>query len=68
VEINPAFPIANFGSSAMQNFTFTFDQKESLVRFESGKQTLFLGSTPTPLRIERAPTYREPEISLIPVG
>jgi len=68
VEINTAFPLANFGSSAMQDFTFTFDQKESLVRFESSKQTLFLGSTPTPIRMERAPTYREPELSLIPVG
>jgi predicted aspartyl protease len=68
VEINPAFPLANFGSSAMQNFTFTFDQKDALVRFESSQQIQHLSPTPTPVRMELAPTYKPVDTSLVPVG
>ena len=68
IEINPAFPLANFGSSAMQNFTFTFDQKDALVRFESSQQILQLAPTPTPMRMEKAPTYKPVDTSLVPVG
>jgi predicted aspartyl protease len=68
VEINPAFPLANFGSSAMQNFTFTFDQKDALVRFQSSQQIQHLSSTPTPLRMEMAPTYKPVDTSLVPIG
>jgi predicted aspartyl protease len=68
VEINPAFPLANFGSSAMQNFVFTFDQKDSLVRFESSQLIQHLAATPTSVHLELAPSYKPAEISLVPVG
>jgi hypothetical protein len=68
VEINPAFPLANFGSSAMQDFAFTFDQREALVRFESRSQILHLAATPTAVQLERAPQYKPSDISLVPVG
>jgi predicted aspartyl protease len=68
IEINPAFPLANFGSSAMQSFIFTFDQKDALVRFASTEQVHHLAATPTPLRMERAPTEKRLDISLVPIG
>jgi len=68
VEINSAFPLANFGSSAMQNFALTFDQKDALVRFESSRQVLHLSATPTPMRMKNAPVERPPDPSLVPVG
>lgn len=68
VEINPAFPLANFGSGAMQSFTFTFDQKTALVRFESSRPTLRLSATPTALRPDNAPDLKLPDLSLVPVG
>lgn len=68
VEINSAFPLANLGSSAMQHFIFTFDQKAGLVRFESAHQTLRLAATPTQMRLDNAPVVRLPNIALVPVG
>jgi predicted aspartyl protease len=68
VEINPAFPLANFGSSPMQNFVVTFDQKNALVRFESSRPRLHLSATPTPIRIENAPVERPLDASLVPIG
>lgn len=68
VEINSAFPLANLGSCAMQNFVFTFDQKNGLVHFESSQQTLRLAATPTPLRILNAPEYKPVNNSLVPIG
>jgi hypothetical protein len=67
VEIHSAFPLANLGSCAMQNFSFTFDQKSGLVRFESGQQTLHLAATPTPLRIQNAPD-KAFDNALVPIG
>ncbi len=68
VEINPAFPLANLGSSAMQNFAFTFDQKSGLVRFESIRQVLHLAETPAPIWLQNQPTYKAADESLVPVG
>lgn len=68
VEVHSAFPLANFGSSAMQQFVFTFDQKDGLVRFESSQQVHHLAATPTPLTLERAHQEKPPDISLVPVG
>jgi predicted aspartyl protease len=68
VEINSAFPLANFGSSAMQNFSLTFDQKEALIRFDSDRQILHLAATPTRLRMRNEPAERPPDLSLVPVG
>jgi predicted aspartyl protease len=68
VEIHSAFPLANLGSCAMQNFAFTFDQKTGLVRFESSQQTLRLAATPTPLRMLNAPVDKPLDNSLVPIG
>ena len=68
VEINPAFPLANFGSCPMQNFAFTFDQRNHLVRMESGKTTLHLAATPTGARLQNSPSEKDAESALVPVG
>jgi predicted aspartyl protease len=67
VEINPAFPLANFGSCPMQSFALTFDQKSGLIRFDARQKSLRLAATPTPLRLENAPST-PPDPSLVPVG
>ncbi|MGO9339113.1 MAG: aspartyl protease family protein [Terracidiphilus sp.] len=68
VEINPAFPLANFGSSPMQCFTLTFDQKNRLVRFDAQQKKLHISTTPTSMGLQNAP-HREPvDATLIPVG
>jgi hypothetical protein len=52
VAINPLFPIANFGSSVLQNFEVTFDQKNKLVRFVANSKTI---SLPSPVTMAGAP-------------
>jgi hypothetical protein len=68
VEINPAFPLANFGSYPMQDFALTFDQKRGLIRFASRRKSLHLAATPTPLQLKNAPDSRPVDPSLVPVG
>jgi len=69
VEINSAFPLANLGSCAMQNFVLTFDQKDGLVRFESQQQIMHLGATPMRVTMERVPSDPPPpNYTLVPVG
>ncbi len=68
VEINPAFPLANFGSCPMQNFAVTFDQKSGWVRFAGREKTLHLSPTPEPIRMVNAPPNQQPDLSLVPVG
>ena len=51
VEINPAFPLANFGSCPMQDFALTFDQKDGLIRFDARQRSIHLAATPVPLRL-----------------
>lgn len=68
VEIQSAFPLANLGSSAMQGFVLTFDQKRALVRFLSSTQMHHLGATPTATTLERAPKEEIPALALVPVG
>jgi hypothetical protein len=68
VEINPAFPLANFGSSAMQSFALTFDQKNGLVRFDGRQKSLHLAATPAPMRLESTPPPRPEDATLVPVG
>ena len=46
IEINPAFPVANFGSSALRNFSVTFDQKNKLVQFLAGDKTITISPPP----------------------
>ncbi len=68
VEINAAFPLANFGSTPMQNFAFTFDQANLLVRFEATQKTLHLDTTPTPIRTENTEQVKPPPQALVPIG
>jgi hypothetical protein len=68
VEINPAFPLANFGASPMQNFAFTFDQKGLLVRCDASRKKFNLTATPTAIRLTNAPIEKQPGPALIPVG
>jgi hypothetical protein len=67
VEINPAFPLANFGSCPMQHFTITFDQGTHLVRLDGPRKRITLGVTPAPLRLDFQPGNPK-ELALVPVG
>jgi hypothetical protein len=67
VEINPAFPLANFGSCPMQHFIITFDQGNHLVRLDGPRKRITLGVTPTPLRLDNQPG-KPAEVALVPVG
>ena len=42
VEINPVFPVANFGSIPLSHFAVTFDQKNKLVRFVCGDKDIVI--------------------------
>lgn len=68
VEINPAFPLANFGACAMRNFAITFDQASLLVRLESSLTSFRIGPESTILRLQNAPPPKPPDLALIPVG
>jgi hypothetical protein len=68
VEINAAFPLANFGSCPMQSFALTFDQKNNLVRFQSSHATLRLAATPMAIELQNAPVEWPPDPTLVPVG
>jgi predicted aspartyl protease len=68
IEINPAFPVANFGACPLQSFSLTFDQKNGLVRFNSDRHTLRLAPTPQPMRLVNAPATQPEDRSLVPVG
>jgi hypothetical protein len=68
IEINPAFPLANFGSVPMQHFAVTFDQENLLVRFDGPRKRINLGVTPSPVRLTNDPLPQPPDIKLVPVG
>jgi predicted aspartyl protease len=68
VEINPAFPLANFGSCPLQKFSLTFDQKNLLVRFDSARTRFNLGPSPTAIRLANAPPVKPPTPGLVPMG
>ena len=68
VEINPAFPVANFGSCPMHFFVMTFDQKNGLVRLTAPQTTLHLSETPAPMRLQNAPDREPIDPKLVPVG
>jgi len=67
IEINPAFPLANFGSIPMQHFAVTFDQQSLLVRF-SGPRRVTLSVTPSPIRLTNQPPSDTTDHALIPIG
>jgi len=68
VEINPVFPLANFGACPMQNFTITFDQVHLLVRFDAREHQFHLSALPTLLRLLNTPPPGPSRPSLVPVG
>ena len=68
VEINPAFPLANFGSAPMQHFAITFDQDNLLFRVEGSQKRINLGVTPSPIRLTNEPMPLPPDTRLVPVG
>lgn len=68
VEINPAFPMANFGSQGIENFAVTFDQKDLLVRLDADRDSFHLDIAPTEIRMKNAPPTKPPDQALVPVG
>ena len=68
VEVNPAFPIANFGSCPMQSFAITFDQRNGLVRFEGRRQVVRLSASPAPMRLTNSVRDKLPDPMLVPAG
>jgi hypothetical protein len=67
VEIGGAFPLANFGSSPLQAFAVTFDQKSKLVRFKAGQKALSLSAPPTPINLLNGTSALPRDRSLVPV-
>jgi len=67
VEIGGAFPMANLGSSPMQAFAVTFDQKNRLVRFKASQKALSLSAPPTPIQLLNGPSELPRDPSLVPV-
>lgn len=68
VEINPAFPLVNFGSTPLQRFVVTFDQQKLLVRFMSSQRTLRLDASPTSMEMVNEPRRQASDSKLVPVG
>lgn len=68
VEINPVFPLANFGACPMQNFAITFDQANRLVRFDARVRQFHLTALPTLVRLLNTPPPGPPRPMLVPVG
>jgi len=68
LEINPAFPMANFGADPMQRFALTFDQKNGLVRFLSRKNTLSLSVPPSLSSWKEGVEKKLPDPRLVPLG
>lgn len=68
VEINSAFPLANFGSCPLQYFALTFDQKNGLVSFKSAHTTFRLAATPASMRLKDTPRSKPRDPSIVPLG
>jgi hypothetical protein len=68
VEINPAFPLANFGSIPMQHFALTFDQENLLFRIDGPRKRINLGVTPSPMRLNNMPSFKPADTALVPIG
>ena len=68
VEINPAFPLVNLGSTPLQQFVVTFDQAKMLLRFYSKQKTLHLDASPAPLELNNEPRREASDQKLVPVG
>lgn len=68
VEINPAFPLANFGACPMQNFAVTFDQRNHLMRLDASRKSFHLDAAPTTIRMQNVPPLKPADAALVPVG
>ncbi len=68
VEINPAFPLVNVGSTPLGKFVVTFDQERMLVRLTSNERTLHLNASPTQMELINAPRRQAQDSKLVPVG
>ena len=68
VEINSAFPLANFGSCPLQYFALTFDQKNGLVSFKAARKTFHLAATPATMHLKDVPKAKPRDPSIVPVG
>ncbi len=67
VEINPAFPLVNFGGFPLQNFAVTFDQKNLLMRLDAAHRRFHIDTLPTSVHLRNAP-LKPPDVKLVPVG
>ena len=61
IEVNPAFPLANFGSCPMQNFSLTFDRK-TIWSDSTPVATLFISPPPPSPSAWSTPPPRSPRI------
>jgi hypothetical protein len=68
VEINSAFPLANFGSCPLQYFALTFDQKNGLVSFKAAHKTFRLAASPATMHLKDVPKAKPRDPSIVPVG
>jgi hypothetical protein len=69
VEVHPAFPLVNFGSSPMQSFAITFDQKNLLMRLSADRTHFTLKVPPSPTRLINQPKLEPPPPPrLVPIG
>jgi predicted aspartyl protease len=68
IEINPAFPLVNIGSSPMRNFIVTFDQAKLLVRFYSTEKILHLDAPPSSFQLNNDLRREASDRKLVPVG
>lgn len=68
VEINPAFPLVNVGSTPLAKFVVTFDQEKMLVRLTSNQKVLRLNASPTQLELNNEPKRQASDRRLVPVG
>jgi hypothetical protein len=68
VEINPAFPLVNVGSTPLAKFVVTFDQAKMLLRLYSNQKTLHLDASPAPLELTNKPKREASDHRLVPVG
>ena len=68
VEINPAFPLVNVGSTPLGKFVVTFDQEKMLLRLESSEKILKVDASPTVMELLNAPKRQVQDSKLVPVG
>jgi predicted aspartyl protease len=68
VEINPAFPLINVGSTPLGKFVVTFDQQRMLLRLDASEKTLSLDASPTVMELINAPKRQVQDSKLVPVG